>query len=137
MEISLRPNEAGDQQFLWELHRATMGEYVDETYGWNDAEQKAKFDRKYRPGRGEVIEVEGVRVGYLQVVRSESPVHLQQIEIAPEFQGRSIGTRVIEGLGAPVRLRVFKSNPRARRLYERLGFHPTEQIETHDSMERR
>jgi ribosomal protein S18 acetylase RimI-like enzyme len=84
-----------------------------------------------------VIEVEGVRVGYLQVVRSESPVHLQQIEIAPEFQGRSIGTRVIEGLGAPVRLRVFKSNPRARQLYERLGFHPTEQIETHDSMERR
>ena len=36
---TLRPASAHDRDFLFDLHRATMKEYVDATWGWNDDEQ--------------------------------------------------------------------------------------------------
>jgi ribosomal protein S18 acetylase RimI-like enzyme len=37
---------------------------------------------------------------------------------------------------SPVTLQVLKTNPRARKLYERLGFHVTGRSGTHDFMRR-
>jgi ribosomal protein S18 acetylase RimI-like enzyme len=136
MDIRLRPTREQDRSFLWDLHRTTLGPYVAATFGWDGGEQRARFDAKFEPGRGEVIEFAGRRVGYLQVVRAEDPVWLQQIEIAPEYQGRGVGSAVIDGLGRAVRLRVLLSNPRARALYERLGFRETTRTGTHVYMER-
>jgi ribosomal protein S18 acetylase RimI-like enzyme len=132
----LRPNETRDLEFLWELHRSTLKEYVEQVRGWDDAEQRRRFVERVRPGRGEIIELDGEPVGYLQVRRDESPIHLQQIEIAPDHQGRGIGGRVIDSLDGPVRLRVFHVNVRARRLYERLGFEKTHETDTHVYMQR-
>lgn len=62
--------------------------------------------------------------------------------LLPEFQGRGIGTKLIQavmgeaaGLGLPLRLQVLKAN-RARRLYERLGFHVYAETATHLQMSR-
>ena len=64
-----------------------------------------------------------------------------RIYILPEHQSRGIGTHLVSELlagaraaGLAVRLRVLKGNP-ARRLYEKLGFTVTREIETHDYME--
>ncbi|HUB70757.1 MAG TPA: GNAT family N-acetyltransferase [Acidimicrobiales bacterium] len=76
-----------------------------------------------------VIELGGEPVGRLRVVRDGQRIELSGIQLLPRVQGRGIGTRVIEELeaeavksGLPLELAVERDNPRARMLYERLGF---------------
>jgi ribosomal protein S18 acetylase RimI-like enzyme len=75
-----------------------------------------------------VIEFGGERAGRLRVIRSRDRLELAGIQLMPRVQGRGIGTAIIEGLkaeaqmvGACLHIGVEKDNPRARRLYERLG----------------
>jgi ribosomal protein S18 acetylase RimI-like enzyme len=75
-----------------------------------------------------VIEVGGERVGRLRVARSGDRIELSGIQLLPRAQDRGIGTAVIEELkaeaaadGVCLDIGVEKDNPRARRLYERLG----------------
>ena len=76
-----------------------------------------------------VIEIDGERAGRLRVVRAPDHVELAGIQLLPAHQGHGIGTHLVEQIvtdarkaGLPVRLSVEKDNPRARVLYERLGF---------------
>jgi ribosomal protein S18 acetylase RimI-like enzyme len=75
-----------------------------------------------------VIELGGDPVGRLRVTRSPDRIELSGIQLLPRVQGRGIGTAIIEDLkaeakaaGVPLDIAVEKDNPRARRLYERLG----------------
>jgi ribosomal protein S18 acetylase RimI-like enzyme len=57
--------------------------------------------------------------------------YLYSLRVRPEWQARGIGTRLVKAAEAALRARGFttaviaagKENPRARQLYERLGFH--------------
>jgi ribosomal protein S18 acetylase RimI-like enzyme len=76
-----------------------------------------------------VIEIDGERAGRLRVVRAPDHVELAGIQLLPAHQGHGIGTHLVEQIltearnaGLPVRASVEKDNPRARALYERLGF---------------
>lgn len=87
------------------------------------------------------IVVDGVAVGTLwyaeQLDETPPRVYLYDIEVDEEHRGKGIGTRAIHALeergrrlGAKqVMLSVFFQNPGAIRLYERLGFLPTERGE--------
>jgi GNAT superfamily N-acetyltransferase len=62
--------------------------------------------------------------------------------LLPAFQNLGIGRWLIDRVvsrarsaGLPVRLRVFRVNP-ARQLYERMGFVPTHETDTHVHMEK-
>jgi ribosomal protein S18 acetylase RimI-like enzyme len=76
-----------------------------------------------------VIEVDREVVGRLRVTREEEMFELSGIQIHPRHQCRGIGTAIIGDLqaeaaeaGVPLELGVEWDNPRARALYERLGF---------------
>ncbi|MBB6627846.1 GNAT family N-acetyltransferase [Nocardioides sp. KIGAM211] len=76
-----------------------------------------------------VVEIDGERAGRLRVVRFRDRHEIAGIQLLPAHQGRGLGTHLIEQLiseardaGLPVRLGVEHDNPRARSLYERLGF---------------
>ena len=76
-----------------------------------------------------VIEIQGERAGRLRVVRTPEFVEVAGIQLLPAHQGHGIGTHLIEQLvveahhaGLPARATVQHDNPRARALYERLGF---------------
>jgi ribosomal protein S18 acetylase RimI-like enzyme len=140
--ISLRPANVDDREFLWRLHRATMREYVDKTWGWDDNWQRERFDEQFDPALLQIIEWVRQPVGYVSVRREADEILLASIEVAPEFQNRGIGSRLVLGLldeanreQLAVRLFVLKVNP-ARRLYERLGFQCIEETETHYVMRR-
>jgi ribosomal protein S18 acetylase RimI-like enzyme len=120
-----------------------MREYVDQTWGWDDDWQRQRFEENFKPSLLEIIEYAQKPMGYISVDRRADEIFLSSIEIAPEFQNRGIGTRLIRELldecdrkRLSTRLFVLKVNP-AQRLYERLGFEPIEETPTHYMMKRR
>ena len=140
MDLDLRQATESDYDFLWWLHGATMRTYVEAIWGWDEAVQRAIFQERFDPARLQIVERAGEVIGYISVERREDSIFLSAIEVAPDFQGRGIGTRLIRDLqddakrqGIPVSLRVLQGNP-ARRLYERLGFAATGETETHIKM---
>lgn len=76
-----------------------------------------------------VIEIDGERAGRLRLVRPPDFRELAGIQLLPAHQGKGLGTYLIEQFlvdardqGLPARVSVQRDNPRARGLYERLGF---------------
>lgn len=133
---SLRQATGDDFSFLYDLHRTTIREAVEATWGWDEAFQYERFREHFDPAGSQIIVVEGCDVGVLQVEQWGDELFLGLIEIAHSYQGRGLGTRVIKDVlalahaeGRPVSLHVLKTNPRARRLYERLGFAVDEERE--------
>lgn len=150
---TLRPVAAGDFAFLRDLHAATIRDYVDQTWGWDDAAQAARFreafdtrmrriaDGEADPEAGQIVVVDGQNAGVLEVERRADGLFIANIAIAPPYQGRGLGATLIRAVlavaareGVPTRLRVLRVNP-ARHLYERLGFAICGETLTHYLME--
>ena len=139
--IFLRPATHDDVEPLYVIHRAALGEYVKETWGWDEAAQAEHFRREFPLGLRQVICVDGQMAGYLDEEQHTDCLYLLNIAIAPQFQCRGIGTGLIFDLlqraaeqSLPVRLQVLKVNRAARALYERLGFQKTGETKTHNQM---
>jgi ribosomal protein S18 acetylase RimI-like enzyme len=138
---ALRPAGDPDFQFLYELHEATMRDYVDATWGWDDQYQLEAFRKAFAPTSLSIVIVDGADNGMIAVEPRAADVFLGAIEIHPRVQRRGVGAalvrRVIEEADArhvPVVLRVLKVNVGARRLYQRLGFVVVGETETHYDM---
>lgn len=126
LEVRLRPATIEDDDFCFLLNVATMREYVEPIYGWDVEVQREHHVRWFDVDRLSIIEDDdGTAIGVLDVSEEGDHLYLSRIEVQPAFQGRGVGTAVLEGLvrqGRTIRLRVFTNNARARRFYERLGF---------------
>ena len=79
--------------------------------------------------------VGGKPAGYLETTTLDTAVDLTNVVLLPAFQGKGIGTRIVQDVIAhataqrlPVRLQVLRANP-ARALYERLGFRTLEETD--------
>lgn len=135
--IRLRRASADDFSFLFSLHAATLKEYIDQTWGWDESLQRARYRETFDPGDTQIITLQAEDIGMLAVEEREADIFLSLIEIDPEHQGHGIGTAIIRDLisdgirrGKPVFLHVLKVNP-AKDLYERLGFSIVEETPTH------
>lgn len=133
--ITLRAATGGDFEFIFELHKATLGPYVDQVWGWDDDDQRAYLDRTIDIATTQVIVVDGVDAGRLNLADQDGDVYVGLIEVAADFQRQGIGTRILRDVldeafkaGRGVRLSVLKVNTGARRLYQQLGFvdHPAD-----------
>ena len=134
----LRQARPEDRDFLFDLNRMTMKDYVEQVWGWDDQQQIAFFDDRFSPDQWQIIRADGTDIGVLIVEEDAREIYLAEIQILPEWQGRGIGSSVIRALmekgkatGKSLTLRVLHVNPRARALYERFGFRPFKAIETH------
>ncbi len=134
----LRPARPDDHDFLFKLNATTMREHVERVWGWNDADQAAFFKNRFAPDRWQIIQADGEDVGVLIVEETSEEIYLAEVQIVPEWQGRGVGSSIVRSLmndaaaaGKPLTLRVLHVNERARALYERLGFRPFKEIETH------
>jgi GNAT superfamily N-acetyltransferase len=136
----LRAATQRDAAFIYGLRVAGLRPYVARIWGWDDAVQAARFREQVAPVRYDIIVVDGRDVGAVAVEWRRDEVLLADIEVAPAWRGRGLGTAIIgevlaeaERRGLPVILQVLKGNP-ARRLYERLGFRVVGETPTHDRM---
>ena len=121
----------------------TIRPYVELTWGWDEAWQRRYFWERFAPEKLEIIELDGASAGCISVEQHEDHIFLELIEVAPRYQGRGVGTKLIDDLlvegdrrGLPVRLSVLRANEPARRLYERLGFETTRETEERIYMEK-
>jgi ribosomal protein S18 acetylase RimI-like enzyme len=134
---TLRLSQPEDMDFVFALHRLTMRAYVERIWGWDDAEQRARFADYYPTAERRIVVVDGADVGALTIDYRPDAVFVVNIEILPAFQGRGLGAQILTDIirraqddGVPIELQVLKINP-ARRLYQRLGFQVTGETETH------
>lgn len=135
--LSLRPATPEDAEFLFQILKATVREYVDQTWGWDEEWQRAYFEMRFDPVKNQIVILDDRDIGVIAVEKREDEVVLSSLYILPEYQGWGIGTLLIKDLlaqasheGLLVTLRVLKVNP-ARRLYERLGFTVAEKTDTY------
>jgi ribosomal protein S18 acetylase RimI-like enzyme len=140
MRLKLRPARPEDAEFVFQTLKATMREYVDQTWGWDEEWQRAYFEMRFDPAENQIVVLDDQGIGVIGVEKREDEVVLSSLYILPEYQGRGIGTRLIKDVlaqafrdGLPVGLRVLRVNP-ARRLYERLGFVVVEETDTNYNM---
>jgi ribosomal protein S18 acetylase RimI-like enzyme len=139
VDARLRPVTADDRAFLVDLY-AGVREPELAHLPWDDAarrtfiaQQFAAQDAHYRqhyPGATlDVIEVDGERAGRLYVHRGPRDIRIMDVALAPAYRGRGIGGGLLRSLIAEAQASARKLsihvevNNRARRLYERLGFH--------------
>ena len=137
MMYTFRLATRDDEDFLYCLHRATMKDYVDRTWGWDEDIQAGMFKRKFAPSGQQIVVVDGRDVGVISLQQRPDALFLANIQILPEYQGQRLGTAIITSLlaqaaadGKTISLQVLKVNP-AQRLYRRLGFSVAGETETH------
>lgn len=129
MHISLRPISNVDFEFIYQVTKAAMQTYVEQTWGsWVDDEQRLRTYNSIDLSTHQIIQLDGQDVGCLAVEHHSNHLQLTKLYLLPDFQRRGIGTFLIrqliaqtKALNAPLRLRVLAVNP-ARKLYEREGF---------------
>jgi ribosomal protein S18 acetylase RimI-like enzyme len=137
-DVTLRPVEPGDEEFLYKVYASTRQEELAQT-GWSEPQKETflrqQFDaqsRYYREHYSEasfdVILGDGATIGRLYVARWPEEIRIVDIALLPEYRGAGIGTKLLEDLiseseasAKPLSIHVERFNP-ALRLYWRLGF---------------
>ncbi|MFI8966578.1 GNAT family N-acetyltransferase [Streptomyces sp. NPDC053493] len=127
---TLRPARAEDVETVAELKAVVMRDDLERLGRYDDHRVRQRLRDEFRPAHTWVIEVAGAFAGCVAFAPdAHGPGHyLSHFYLAPEAQGRGLGTAVLTTLldradarAAPVRLTVVQGSA-ARRLYERAGF---------------
>jgi N-acetylglutamate synthase-like GNAT family acetyltransferase len=141
--LRLRKATADDSEFAYRTKKEAFKEYVEKVWGWDEEEQLELHERRFASQEFQVVEVSGIDVGIVAVVRQPDCVKINQLFILPENQSKGIGAacmmRIIEEAVAselPVRLQVLKVNSRAVAFFQRLGFGSIGENDTHLLMEK-
>jgi ribosomal protein S18 acetylase RimI-like enzyme len=138
----LRRATEDDRTFLFDLMKASYSDHVVATWGsWDEPYQQRRFADRFARGAERVILVDGDRVGVLAVEERPTELFLANIEIAPSWRGKGLGTAILRSVvdraradGLAVTLHVLKVNRRAASLYEREGFEYVGETATHHLM---
>ncbi|MBO1110560.1 GNAT family N-acetyltransferase [Bordetella petrii] len=125
--LTLRPALESDLPYLLALRRQTMDEHLASSgLPADDATHLARI--RYHWEDAHIVLFDGAPAGLLKSYRGPAAWHVVQVQVAPQYQGRGLGARLLrevlaqaDAAGLPAQLDVLKTNP-ARRLYERLGF---------------
>lgn len=131
-----------DEAWLDRLRRRAYEDLFNVTWGgWDEARHLRQLSESIRRGHICIIEVDGKRVGMIQLLDHDDAVEIAEIQIDPSHQHRGVGTSVLVDVishasvrGRDVRLSVGLTNQKAIKLYERLGFSSVRQSETHYHM---
>ena len=151
--VTLRPVGDDDGDFSARVYASTREQELA-PLPWTE-EQKAAFlaqqfaaqsvhyAEHYADASWDVIVVDGQRAGRLIVHRGAVEINVVDIALLPEYRGRGVGTVLLRAIfddadaaGLPVIVHAEHMNP-ARRLYERLGFVPVEDLGIYLKLERR
>jgi GNAT superfamily N-acetyltransferase len=109
-ELRVRPALRSDREFLFEVRRAALRAYVEQTSGWDDAEQRVTADKEFAELPFAVVEENGLAVGYVCVIHESEYDFIEEVALLPEAQGRGIGTHLLRGILLPPNGAAFRSS---------------------------
>lgn len=122
-DVELVPCDAArDGALIRDLTRASFYEAMKHV--WREERHQRE---PMHPERYTMLRRAGETIGFFAVRRDDDCLYVQTIQLVPVARGLGIGTQIMHHIrslaaGAPVRLRVLRSNTGARCLYERLGY---------------
>ena len=136
--IEIVPITVDDFQFGYDIRKLTMEEHISKTYGeWNENKQMESCKKYFSLEKRFVIKYFDKKIGWLMFEENETDIDLIQIFIHPEYQGKGIGSKIINNLiiigkdkNKEIILDVLKSNYKAKKLYLKLGFKIYNETET-------
>ncbi|MDQ1274820.1 MAG: hypothetical protein QG610_392, partial [Euryarchaeota archaeon] len=128
-----------DHDFIYNLKKATMKDYVIKTWGsWDEDLQRVLFSRELKAIEHQIIIINNKKVGIFAFSRNEASIIVDEIQILPEYQNKGTGTLIFSDIIAnaqkekiEITLRVLKVNSIAQRFYNKLGFEKIGDTETH------
>ena len=116
-----------------------MKEYIEKTYGWNKKVQKENHRKYYhRTMNGKhIIELDNKKIGLLWYEEELNYIEINQIFILRKYQNKGIGSKILveiinsgKNKKKSIILGVLKSNIKAQKLYNKLGFIEYDQTDT-------
>jgi len=144
MPLYLRPALPNDNKFIHDLVYQTLFEQLY-AWAWHPSLRQSILEMQVRAKQGSyavlhpnahhaIIMLDDDAVGRLMIDRTGEYYELVDISIVAKHRSAGIGTRLIlamcteaEMMRKSVRLTVSVTNPRARDLYQRLGFRVVEE----------
>ena|SRR2546421_4200633 len=142
MNISRRPAAIDDTDFARSVHHRAYRDVIERQYGpWDESTQDKLFAAAWSGAEQEIVLCDNVRCGYTSIENRDDTIYLHELVIDPDFQGRGIGTHILQRVieqailkGVPLRLRTHVTN-RALNLYLRMGFRENARTDSHVSLE--
>lgn len=140
-EYILRASTDDDFMLAYDIRKNALGEYIKQTWGWDEDWQMKFHKEDFNKDILSIIEVKGEPAGTLEVFYEPEHMVISGIYIIDKFQNLGIGTDLLKDLirladekKLNIRLQVLKVNPKAKQLYERLGFDTYNTTDTHYQM---
>jgi len=136
--VQLCKAQQDDKDFLIQLKKRTIKDYIERTWGWDDQEQEDYFNQHFQPHKIDIIFENNQKIGMIEIEEKESDMLILNIQILPEFQNKRIGTILIKNVigkakfkKKELKLQVLKVNKKALKLYKNLGFIEIGETENH------
>lgn len=126
--LPFRRGHAGDEEWLFQLFRETMQDYIDQAWGWEELLQQEGFRTSLPAKDFQILQNDSLSVGCYHLTENADHLLLDIIMVDPQWQGMGYGRRMMEqvqqislALQRPIRLRVLQTNP-AVGFHKKLGF---------------
>ncbi len=90
--ITRRVATVADRMFAHRAHHFAYRDVVERQFGaWVEEQQDGFFEARWAAHPHEIILFEGEPCGYVCVEDRLGDVHLRELAVAPDYQGRGIG----------------------------------------------
>ncbi len=145
-QYNMRPYIDNDyhnfKEFIYQTKKDAYKEYVEKIWGpWNEEKQRQLFENFISSVDKDtwIIELNGKKIGFYNgFTENDGTYHIGNICIIKEYQEKGIGTQVLKDIlelhkDKEIHIQYFKGNSVVS-LYERLGFIPNGETETHYQM---
>jgi ribosomal protein S18 acetylase RimI-like enzyme len=94
--LTTRQASEDDGTFLEEVFLRAMRVHITEARGsWHEAKERTQFREQIQLDHTQIIENDGLGVGFLMTLEHGSDLTLHTVCILPESQGRGFGTAII------------------------------------------
>ncbi len=130
MNIALEPAIADDTETLAALRVAAMRPSLEALGRFDPDRARNRFLDSYTPEDTTVLRCDGALAGFMVLRHRPEDLYLDHLYIAPEFQGRGLGDRLLsaameraQSSGLPIRLIALVGSP-ANGFYRSRGFLP-------------
>ena len=118
--IQSRPATPEDSEFLYNLKKITLKEYIEQVWGWDEKFQRNLHQKRFDSEKYRIIQDKGKDIGCLSVEKHPDKLFLSIIKILPGYQNKGIGSSLIRNLiqkgiqeEKNVELQVLKVNRKA------------------------